>query len=334
MIKTPFNEDSKLNSIYWFIFLLSFSLIFSVIFTHNPFYNSNLKELNKLKISKTGHWQLDSINIDDNWSFINETYDWCSYKDGVYIIENVTIDANNPFTGGIIISDTDDPFIIKNCTIYNSYASEDSAAIKLIRVKNGILIENNFSKNNGNGIMIVLTENITINQNVVKDNKENGILIGRSKNITVSSNLINNNEKRGIYIDALYISGSGYYTSSSNNIIQNNEINHNRLSGIFLNWCVNNTVSENEIHYNDQYGIRLEDWCSGNTITNNHIIYIQGCIFDKESNSNISNNYCEGNLSIPGYNLWILIICIGAMIFLRNKCIRRKDKARELLYID
>ena len=317
-MKSPFNKNSKLNFNYCFIFLL----FFSVIFTQSLYYNTNLIELGQLRTNKTGHWQLDSINVDDNWSFINETYDWCSYKDGVYIIENVTIDANNPFTGGIIISDTDDPFIIKNCTIYNSYASEDSAAIKLIRVKNGILIENNFSKNNGNGIMTILSENITINQNIVKDNKENGILIGRSQNITISSNLINNNEKRGIFINALYSFGSGTFTSSLNNKIQNNEINHNQLSGIILIWCVNNTVTENEIHYNDQYGIRLEDWCSGNTITNNHIIYIQGCIFDKESNSNISDNYCEGSFSIPGYNLYVLIICISLMILLRNKFLK------------
>jgi len=320
-MKSPFNKNSKLNFNYCFIFLL----FFSIIFTQSLYYNTNLIELNKLRISKAGHWQLDSINIDDNWSFINETYDWCSYKDGVYIIENVTIDANNPFTGGIIISDTDDPFIIKNCTIYNSYASEDSAAIKLIRVKNGILVENNLSKNNGNGIMTVLSENITINQNIVKDNKENGILIARSQNITISSNLINNNEKMGIFINALYISGPGTYTSSLNNKILNNEINNNRLSGIILNWCINNTVSENEIHNNIQYGIRLEDWCSGNNIVNNHIIYIQGCIFDKESSSNISNNTCEANLSIPGFNLWILIICISVMFFLRNKRIRERN---------
>jgi len=315
MIKIPFKEDSKVNFNYWFIFIL----FFSVIFTQSLFYNSKSIELNKLRTSKAGNWQLDSINIDGNWSFINETYDWCSYKDGVYIIENVTIDANNPFTGGIIISDTDDPFIIKNCTIYNSYASEDSAAIKLIRVKNGILIENNFSKNNGNGIMTILSENITINQNIVKDNKENGILIGRSQNITISSNLINNNEKMGIFINAAYNFGSGTFTASLNNKILNNEINNNRLSGINLFWCINNTVSENEIHNNVQYGIRLEDFCSGNTITNNHIIYLQGCIFDKESSSYISNNDCEGNLSVPGYNLWILIICISVMILLRSK---------------
>ena len=325
MIKTPFN---KLNFYKCFIFLL----FFSVIFIQSLFDNSNLIELNKLRINKAGHWQLGSINIDDNWSFFNETYDWCSYKDGVYIIENVTIDANNPFNGGIIISDTDDPFIIKNCTIYNSYASENSAAIKLIRVKNGILIDNNFSNNNGNGIMTVLSENITIKQNIVKDNKENGILIGRSQNITIFSNLINSNEKIGIYINAAYSFGSGTFTSSSNNKILNNEINNNLLSGINLFWCINNTVKENEIHNNVQYGIRLEDWCSGNNIVNNHIIYIQGCIFDKESSSYISNNNCEANLSIPGFNLWILIICISVMILLRSKHIRRKNYRFIMIY--
>ena len=321
MIKILFNENSKIL----FNCCLMFLLFFSVIFTQSLFYSSNLIEVNKLRINNAGHWQLDSINIDDNWSFFNETYDWCNYKNGVYIIENVTIDANNPFTGGIIISDTDEPFIIKNCTIFNSYASESSAAIKLIRVKNGILIENNISKNNGNGIMAVSTENITIVHNIVKDNKENGILIGKSQNITISSNLIYNNEKRGIFIDALYSFGFGTLTSSKNNKIQNNEINNNRLSGIVLIWCVNNTVSENEIHYNDQFGIRLEDWCSENTITNNHIIYIQGCIFDKESKSNISDNICEANLSISGFNLWILIICIGVMILLRSNRIHRRN---------
>ncbi len=321
MIKTPFNENSKILFNCWLIFLL----FFSVIFTQSLFYSSNLIEVNKLRINNAGHWQLDSINIDDNWSFFNETYDWCSYKNGVYIIENVTIDANNPFTGGIIISDTDEPFIIKNCTIFNSYASESSAAIKLIRVKNGILIENNISKNNGNGIMAVSTENITIVHNIVKDNKENGILIGKSQNITISSNLIYNNEKGGIYVDALYSFAFGTLTSSKNNKIQNNEINNNRLSGIVLIWCVNNTVSENEIHYNDQFGIRLEDWCSENTITNNHIIYIQGCIYDKQGSSHISNNFCESNLSIPGYNLSVLIICISVMILLRSKHFRKKN---------
>ena len=275
MRKIPLDEDSKFHFNYWFIIIF----FFSVIFTQSLFYNSKLIVIDKLRINKAGHWQLDSINIDDNWSFINETYDWCSYKDGVYIIENVTINAINPFIGGITISDTDDPFIIKNCTIYNSYASEDSAAIKLIRVKNGILIENNFSNNNGNGIMAVLTENITIDQNIVKNNQENGILIGRSQNITINSNLINNNEKMGIFINAMYNLGPGTFTASLNNKILNNEINNNRLSGINLVWCVNNTVDGNEIHNNVQYGIRLEDWCSGNNITNNHI-----------NNNNTNNN--------------------------------------------
>ena len=320
MRKIQFSEDSKLFFNYYIIFIM----FFSVIFTQSLFYNSKLIELNELRINIAGHWELDSIIIDDNWSFINETYDWCSYKDGVFIIENVTIDANTPFTGGITISDTDDPFIIKNCTIYNSYAGEDSGAIKLIRVKNGILIENNFSNNNGNGIMAVLTENITIDQNIVKNNQENGILIGRSLNITITSNLIYNNEKMGIIIDALSNFGPGTYKASVNNKIMNNEINNNRLSGINLVWCVNNTVDGNEIHNNVQYGIRLEDWCSENNITNNHIIYIQGCIFDKEGTSYISNNDCEGNVSIPGYNLWILIICISVIIILSSKCIRRK----------
>ncbi|MHA2289607.1 MAG: right-handed parallel beta-helix repeat-containing protein [Promethearchaeota archaeon] len=328
MIKNPFDKGYKLN----FNYSVLLALILAVFLAQCLKYNSNFTEISKLHNSKAEYWQLDYINIDDNWSFINETYEWCSYKNGAYIIENVTIDASDPFTGGIIISDTDDAFIIKNCTIYNSYESEDSAAIKLIRVKNGILVKNNLSNNNGNGIMTLLSDNITINQNLVNNNKENGILIGRSKNTTISSNIINNNEKSGVYIDSLYNFGLGTFRASVNNKIVDNEINSNQLSGVKLVWCDNNNVSKNEIFNNALYGIFLDDYCSGNTVTYNHIKYVAGCILDKNGNNNISDNKCEGDISIPGSSLWVLIICISVMIILNYIRIRNKNSRISIIH--
>jgi len=66
---------------------------------------------------------------------------WCS-GDGTwakpYLIENVTINAtNSPTNCGIIIKDSDVPFIIRNCTVYNSGGYLHEGGISLERTKNG-----------------------------------------------------------------------------------------------------------------------------------------------------------------------------------------------------
>ncbi|MHA1292446.1 MAG: hypothetical protein ACTSQJ_07245 [Promethearchaeota archaeon] len=65
---------------------------------------------------------LNPIIINDNWSDTADKHDWC-YGDGTpwdpYIIENVVIDAQSQ-TNGISILNSNDFFIIRNCTIFNA----------------------------------------------------------------------------------------------------------------------------------------------------------------------------------------------------------------------
>ena len=276
-----------------------------------------------------GEWHLDSIYINGNWDYFNETYDWCYYKDGFYIIENVTIDAEN--NDGIIIANTQDPFILRNCSIFNSAAGEDSGAIKFISVKNGILIENNISHNNGNGILTVLSENITLINNVFNNNVESGVLVERnSNNFSLVSNQINNNGKLGVNIDALHYSGSGSYSVLTDHKILNNKINNNTLSGIRLFWCVNSTINENEIYSNGGYGIFLDTWCANDIVTNNHIIYKEECIYDKEGNSYLNNNLCQRETSIspaiPGFNLYLMIMVLAVFTMIISYLFYRRFK--------
>ncbi|TFF69342.1 MAG: right-handed parallel beta-helix repeat-containing protein [Promethearchaeota archaeon] len=314
---------SKSKIIINFIILTSI-LLTSYFVLYDREIQIAFQEKEENTLYNAAEWQVDSIYVNGNWAYFNQTYEWCFFKDGVYMIENVTIKGQH--NNGIIIANTQDPFIIKNCTINNSIAGEDSAAIKFISVKNGKILGNNISINNGNGILTTLSENITIHYNLINHNEGNGLFIGKSHNFSISSNQIKYNGQSGIIVDAFY--GDGVISTLINHKIFNNKINHNSLSGIDFCFCENCTIEENEIHSNGEYGVYLGFWCSNIKVSNNHIIYKQGCVYDTEGRSDISNNYCEldPSVAIPGFNphllilanfTFILIIAINS--FRRNK---------------
>ncbi len=75
---------------------------------------NNIYYENHPKIS--GFSRESFIYIANNWTDTNSTYDWCIYKHGFYIIENLTIDARDYYFG-IKIQGSNNPFVIRNSTI-------------------------------------------------------------------------------------------------------------------------------------------------------------------------------------------------------------------------
>ena len=186
---------------------------------------------------------IDDLNPTRNWAFTVSNYDWCSGAGTLanpYIIENVTIDGQ--YSGSCIeIRNSNAYFILRNCTLYNSWFInffDDSAGIKLDHVNNGILVNNNCSFNRFHGIYLFYSDHNTVSGNILNDNY-NGVYLSWSENNYVSENLIEDSIEYGIYLEwsdwimlsennmtncGIGIKGGDYYITN-NDIATSNLVN-------------------------------------------------------------------------------------------------------------
>ena len=193
-------------------------------FSQNNSYDENIKLVDP-KISK--YWDtVQFIHIYyDNWSA--NDFDWIQNRTGSWsdphIIENVTINAKN-YRIGILIENSNDYFIIRNCTVYNSSKGNfDTAGIYLKNANNGSIIDNNLLFNNGSGLILENSKNNTITENQIVNNTENGMFFFcESKNNTIYANNIANNTIKGIEFNQ----------STSWNIIYNNNFTENKINAM------------------------------------------------------------------------------------------------------
>ena len=135
-------SKTKVSILFALVIIFLFSSIFNTRFSKNIIANSNYLEFtekDQVQIKQSGFWNLtgNPIYIDDltmgvgahNWTWA-ETQPWCSGSGSwtdPYVIENVTIDGQG--SGNCVeIINSDDYFIIRNCTVYNSGFSSNNAA--------------------------------------------------------------------------------------------------------------------------------------------------------------------------------------------------------------
>ena len=139
------------NKKYKRLFVL-FGLLFVFIYTFNPFLSNNLNgnhkaisqnniEIDEEALKKAGFWNVNKIHIRfDNWS--DNSLDWIQVRTGTWddphIIENVTVDGGGS-RNCILIENTDEYFIIRNCTTYNSRLLAWYAGIQFNNVSKGTL---------------------------------------------------------------------------------------------------------------------------------------------------------------------------------------------------
>jgi len=250
----------------------------------NPHIKINQKELDysidRVKNPKrSGYWlNCPPIHIDDNWTDAAKNLDWVQGGDGSwgdpYIIENVTLDAGGS-GNGILIENSNDYFIINNCTVYNSGSGNNDAGIKLTSVSNGTLINNNCSNNNKCGIFLYYSDNNTVLENNATDNIKYGIRLSYSDSNTVSGNNLYNNSGYGLILG-----------SSNNNIVSGNNVANNSFYGMRLSYSDNNTVSGNIAYNNTNEGIYLAN-SNNNTISENNAPYNKYGIYLSYSDNNM-----------------------------------------------
>lgn len=226
--------------------------------------NKPIAKPNKLKNS--GYWSPDYIHIDNNWSQA-ANLDWVqdglgTWKDP-FIIENVTIDAQ---TSGscIFINNTDEYFIIRNCTLLNAQYSGDFSGIQLENVTNGMLIDCNFTENSM-GTNLRKSSNITIQENFIQDSAGWGIRLYMSEKNFIFNNELRRNGRYGIILTS----------QSHNNTILDNLIDNNQHSssgyGIYFTYIIfDNEIKGNRL-INNHEGIRFSDQCDKNIIDGNNI---------------------------------------------------------------
>ncbi len=264
-----------------------------LVLTLATFYNFHMNERTKtedvykntkINLKTAGYWDLTGvlIDIDDsnpskNWSHTASTYDWCSGSgtwNDPYVIENVTVDYYGISLGNSIYirNSKNSYFIIRNCTLDNSYPDTDieNVGIKLENVDNGILMNNTFTVNEYGISLYSNCDNNTILENKLIDNEAVGVelAVGCGGNI-ISKNIIDHTEQYGIMCS---------YSSNGNNIT-NNIIKNNGWhwgleadSGIMILSSNDNIVSNNEITNNNQNGVYIySDYCYYNVIINNTI---------------------------------------------------------------
>jgi parallel beta-helix repeat protein len=249
-----------------------------------------------------------------NWTYYS-TRLWCngngSYSNP-YVIEGLTIDADNGGNGLDIAGSKNEYFIIKGCTIYNAplgaWPFNPNAAIKLESIRNGTIIDNDLSNNFGIGVMLDTNSiNITIRGNTI-DNNYVGIY-SNSENNTISDNVIANNEFIGITLftgadnNIIYsnnvsgTSGTGISGSISSYLnISNNRVINNDASGIYINNCDFSNVTDNISENNTNNGINLRN-TDNSTISGNMVQYNNesGIYLDNSNNNDITNNTAINN---------------------------------------
>ena len=247
-------------------------------------------------------WEMSNITIDDDggtygsltWAEA-ETKEWCIKVGGVYLIENITINAG--FSGdGILIKDSNAPFIIRNCTVKFAQGSAyDYGGIKLNNTNNGTITKSDFSHNQGTGILLVNTcQNITISNNVIINNTWYGICLrdGCDENI-LFNNTVNDDDGSSQY-NGIYLNND-----CNSNIISNNTLNKNNQYGIRVFSSHNIVIANNSIdsQTSTDRGIYLQN--SYDTIVSANDmygcgLYIQGSTILEWTHNIATNNTLNG----------------------------------------
>ncbi len=299
-------------------------------------YNNDFKLDNKnLKISAVS----GKIHIDNNWSAAKIA--GISTGNGIYsdpyVIEDLIIDGGGS-GNAILVENSNDYFIINNCTLYNA-----DVGIKLINVMNGAIKNSTITNNLGFGADLDQSSYNLITKSVFESNYLAGIRLDQNTNFNeilnnsfiddymkFSKNNDNNTVKNnrlyggsiifgdqcdGNTIEGNYIKDKGTSTEASIvldsqnhfNMIQNNIIQNG--SGIILGGLAsgNNTIINNTSSFND-YGIhminifsnrRSDNLVINNTFQNNNY----GIRVAFASHNNITGNFMkDNNLGIEMYN--------------------------------
>jgi len=255
--------------------ILSISMLIGATFIQTEVNsNKDVKDnFNSFIVTTSGYENPIEINATatgvgaNNWSWA-VSQSWCTgsgTEGDPYIIENLIIDGEN--SGKCIaIYNSEEHFIIRNCTVYNAGSDFWDAGIRLENVTNGKIIGNNCS-NNKVGIYLVESSFNFLLTNLAFNGYSGIYLNDTCGNNVISENTLYNNTNYGVAFYALSFQNE----ECKDNTISRNLITENQQRGIFLSEADDNEITENTISNNSAEGIYLYN-CDNTTIYKNYLI--------------------------------------------------------------
>jgi hypothetical protein len=180
---------------------------------------------------------------------------------------------------------------------------------------------------NSAGILVLKSKNVTVDNVHVKDFNGEGISWQITENVTVRNSEISGSGNIGLH------PGTGSPLST----IENNDVHHNEVDGLFICWRVHHSlVKGNKFHDNGRYGI-----CTGHKDTDvlfesNHIynngsdgIHLRG---EREANAphrnTFLNNIIENN-GVDGGGYGFSVNSPAKDLVLRQNIIRDTDQGTQ-----
>ena len=284
-----------MNSYFLLIIVfLIISSILSINYSCNKSLGNNDFNLENLKSSPARPAESGNIIIDNNWTATkvagictgNGTYS------EPYIIEDLKLEGNGWTWSCIVIKNSDEFFIIENCTLY-TLEYKYSYAINMYNVQNGLIINNNCSTSR-TAICLFYCSKINVSINTIEDVKYlPAIYLEHSNNNSILDNKIDNCDLYGIHI-----------TNSRDNEVLKNDLNGCGLeiTGSIEELRSNSIDSTNKVngkplyYYCDEINLGLDNFTNaGQVILINcnqslisHLNTINGSI-------GISLYYCNNN---------------------------------------
>ena len=212
--------------------------------------DGQVDELDESNNEKEECYQVDNVIVVDGNSELMSHPDFTE-RDGVYYLEGKTI--TNCAGDGISIKNTNVPFVISDCVVYDCGVPE-------------------YCNNPGNGMLFNNVTNGKVNDSEVRGNMLKGIKMANCSYMVVDDNYVHDNLKYGIdvYMETMPYLDSHDITITNNMLVRN-------LYGIEL-MGFNCTVRDNVILNTTAYGGGESGWgiyVAGNNskIYNNTIKY-------------------------------------------------------------
>ncbi|MFX1468699.1 MAG: NosD domain-containing protein [Promethearchaeota archaeon] len=260
----------KLNKLY------ECGFQFGYFYDHPEYYRTNIIDKSNLINEKPLYFYFDGINLDGG-----------DFLDAGQII---LINCNDSIISDVDTSESTDGIFLthcKNILIDNVISTNNSRFGIDVEWCNNINIANSvLSYNKWNGIEAYWNENLDLYYNKIENNTVSGINLQFSENLTIKDNEINKNYY------GIEIVKPSWSSDLDLILISNNELGFNINSGIYMEYCDEETITNNNIH-NNYLGISFIG-CKSNLISQNEILSNQyGLILTYNSSDNtiFKNNF-------------------------------------------
>lgn len=156
---------------------------------------------------------------------------------------------------------------------------------------NGVVINGLTIRNGERGIYLVHSNDSVISNNILLSNGESGVYLSESYTNIIEDNLVLRN---GISLPGFWLGWGIVLTSSNNNMIDNNILSGNVVTGIVISSSSNNSIVNNEIE-NSSYGMVFDGTSQNNTIHHNNFIWIGNHVDGGGLSLNIWDDGAVGN---------------------------------------